>query len=253
MTTAAPPGKEPLTFYLRMRRRFLAGLLVVVPVIIVLWAIRIILNLAVANFGPIVRVYVELLIEPTGPYRGLIPPLVQVISLMIALTFITAVGWLSTFFAVRKVILMGEAVLHKIPFIKFFYSTPKEVISTLMSTQGNSYNRTVLIEYPLPGSWAFAFATAEMQDFADAPVRIAVFMPTTPNPTTGFLMYLKPEQVRDVDIEFEEAIRIIMSGGILSTRKLTSRPYEVGRPALTSDPLNDPMETDEIDATSGER
>jgi len=243
--TTPTPGKEPLTFYLRMRRRFLAGVLVVVPVIIVLWAIRIILNLAEGNFGPIVRVYVELLIDPQGGYRGLIPPLVQIISLMIALAFITAVGWLSTFFAVRKVIVMGEALLHKIPFIKFFYSTPKEVISTLMSTQGNSYNRTVLIEYPQPGVWAFAFATAEMQDLADAPVRVAVFMPTTPNPTTGFLMYLAPEQVRDVDIEFEEAIRIIMSGGILSTRKLTSRPFEVGRPAPPVETLNDSLEMDD--------
>ncbi len=251
--TTATPGKEPLNLNMRMRRRFLAGLLVVVPVIIVVWAIRIILNLADANFGPIVRVYVELLIDPKGGYRGFIPPLVQIISLMIALAFITGVGWLSTFFAVRKVIVMGEAVLHKIPFIKFFYSTPKEVISTLMSTQGNSYNRTVLIEYPQRGSWAFAFATAEMQDFADAPVRVAVFMPTTPNPTTGFLMYLAPEQVRDVDIEFEEAIRIIMSGGILSTRKLTSRPYEVGRPAPPRNALDDSMETDEIDSTSDEK
>ncbi len=225
--------KEPPTLANRLRRRFIAGLLVVIPFIAAVWAIGIIFSIAEAYFGPSVRAVVELVVDPKGEYRFLIGPSVRVISLLIAGAFIVAVGWLSTFIAVRKVIALGESLVHRIPIVKFFYTTPKEVMSTLSATSGTSYNRVVMFEYPSPGTLALGFATGELHGVQGRPGLVSIFMPTTPNPTTGFLIYVPVDRVLDTNLDFESAIRIIMSAGILTKGDFETRPFDSSRPIDT--------------------
>jgi len=240
--------RDPPTLANRLRRRFIAGLLVVIPFIAAVWAIGIIFSIAESYFGPSVRAILELVVDPNGEYRFLIGPSVRIISLLIAGGFIVAIGWMSTFLAVRKVILLGESLVHKIPIVKFFYTTPKEVMNTLSATSGTSYNRVVMFEYPSPGVLALGFATGDLGGLPGRPHMVSVFMPTTPNPTTGFLMYVPVDRVFDTNLDFEAAIRVIMSGGILTAGDIETRPFDLSKPIETK-PSTTPDRKEELAAT----
>lgn len=244
VSTSAIP-KEPPTLANRLRRRFIAGLLVVIPFIAAVWAIGIIFSIAESYFGPSVRAIVELVIDPKGEYRFAIGPFVRVISLLIAGAFIVAIGWLSTFIAVRKVIALGESVVHKIPIVKFFYTTPKEVMSTLSATTGSSYHRVVMFDYLSEGTKALGFATGELRGPGGGQTLISIFMPTTPNPTTGFLLYVPVDRVLDTNLDFEAAIRVIMSGGILTAGGIETRPFDLSKPIETK-PSSNPDRKEEL-------
>lgn len=210
----------------RLKKRFLAGLLVIIPMFVAVWAVGIILGVATNYFGGPVRRGFELFIDPRGPYGYYIPPLVTATALLIALGVVIAIGWLSTFIVVRRIIKGGERLVARIPVIKFFYKTPKEVLQTLaVKKEGTGEKRVVLIQYPTPGCYALAFATAEVRDFAGHEKLVAVFMPTTPNPTTGFLMFLRAELILDTDLSVEEAAKLMISGGILSPETMATAPW----------------------------
>jgi uncharacterized membrane protein len=198
------------------------------------WAVTLILGLADRWFGPAVGEALRVVLPKDRQWVERVPLLVQLVSLLIALGVVVAVGWLSTFLAVRKAITLGEDLVSRIPVVKFFYHTPKEVIRTLTSAKADTFRRVVLIEWPRRDAWCLAFATAEVLVERDgvAVPHVAVFMPSTPNPTSGFLMFLPAEDVRDTAIAVEEGVRMIMSGGLLSPRAIaTSRWSGLGRGA----------------------
>jgi uncharacterized membrane protein len=143
----------------------------------------------------------------------------------LALVVIMAVGYLSTFFFIRRIILIGEGIVTRVPFIKFFYATPKEVLNTLTMPKNDSRKRVVMIEYPRKGIWGFAFATGEINRNPDGARLIAVFLPTTPNPTSGFLLYLPEHDVLDTNISVEDGARLIISGGILSPTDVHTQKF----------------------------
>lgn len=209
----------------RLKNRFLAGLLVLVPVMVAIWALRVMLDLASRYFGPsvsrLLRHYV-----PEGSFiLNLTGPIVTVVSVLLALLVVLAVGYLTTFLAVRKLIHIGESIVQRIPVVKFFYNTPKEVMTTLMAPTTTKEKRVVFVQFPRAGAWSLAFATDEIRDTCGMAKLVAVFMPTAPNPTTGFLVYMDPEEVRECALTVEQAARLILSGGILSPDSIPTRPY----------------------------
>lgn len=210
-----PAPHHPTTFE-RLRRTFLAGLLVIVPAIVCLWAVLLIMGVTDRFFGGFIdQIYLALRGE--APKGDIIYTWIKgALSLVLALAAVSFVGWLSTFLLIRKAIAIGESIVSRVPLIKFFYNTPKEVINTLTMPRKGSAKRVVLIEYPRRDIWCLAFATGEIRTRPNGAHLIAVFLPTTPNPTSGFLLYVPASDVLDTNIPVETGARMIISGGILS-------------------------------------
>lgn len=232
----SPPGhKEPhhATFLERIRRHFLAGLLVLVPIVIAVWAIIFLFSLADKFIGEYLyhalKEYVQVLLHLQDDDKSL-PMLTlrggfSVLTFFMALFFIVAVGYLSTFFLIRKLIHFGESIVTRIPLVKFFYTTPKEVLSTFAASQNQASKRVVMIEYPRHGIWCLGFATGEFTLKPNGTEMISIFVPTTPNPTSGFFLMVPRTDVYDTELNMEEGVRLIISGGILSPDSIGIRPF----------------------------
>lgn len=110
--------------------------------------------------------------------------------------------------------------VEKIPVIGGIYSTVKQVLNTLVSSDGESFRKVLLVEYPRPGMWSIAFQTGEARDVINNALgeeMLNVFIPTTPNPTSGFLLMVPKSGVKELDISVEEAFKLVVSLGTLNT------------------------------------
>jgi len=236
-----PPKRH--TPFEHVRRHLIAGLLVIIPVFVAVYAVWAIMTLAESFFGPVVDEFTT-----RGGYDGLQHEpyymfAKSVISFILAVIVIGFVGWLSTFLLVRRVIQMGERLVSRVPILKFFYNTPKEVLHTFTASQKGSFKRVVLLEYPRRGVWGLGFATGEIIKQPKGERLVSVFLPTTPNPTSGFLLLLPEEDVFDTNIPVEDGARLIISGGILSPDSIFTQRF-VGLHAQPAMPPLGPLTSD---------
>lgn len=233
-TQQEAPAASPGAIGEFIRKRFFAGLITIIPAIITIWAVVILTNAVQGVFGPFVKPPLNRLAAALDgseeipqllvPYRAFVEPLTILLSLFMAVVLIVAVGWMSRFLIFRRVIRLGESTVQRIPLIRFFYKTPKEVLRTITQSKG-SMKRVVLIEYPRRGIWCIAYATGEMSLQPDGREMVTVFLPTTPNPTSGFLLILPKDDVRDINLGTEQAVRFIISAGILSPAELHTAQF----------------------------
>ncbi len=193
-----------------IRRWFIAGLLFWVPVGVTFLALRFLigvldssLRLLPAGWHPSVWLGVD------------IPGLGAVLSLLIVL----ATGALVANFIGRRLLALGERVLHRIPLVRSLYSGVKQAAETIFSESGNAFRQVLLIEYPRKGIWTVAFQTGhpigEVQRKTDREV-ITVFVPTTPNPTSGFIVLVPRDDAIPLDMSVEEGLRLIISLGVVT-------------------------------------
>jgi len=195
-----------------MKRYLVAGLLVWVPLGITLW----VLHFLVTTLDQTLR----LLPEAWHPDRLLgyhVPGLGVVMSLLVLIgTGVIA----ATFFGAR-LILVWEAILGRIPFVKSIYSSVKQVSDTLLSDKGNAFRKALLVEFPREGAWTIAFLTGT-PDRTIAPHlpgdHVSVYVPTTPNPTGGYFIMLPRTKVRELDMSVDEALKYIISMGVVAPR-----------------------------------
>lgn len=138
------------------------------------------------------------------------------ISALIVVVFITLIGYLSTFFLGRLAINLSEAIIGKIPFANTIYKTVKQIVDTFSKQKKAVFQEAVLIEFPRQGVYSVGFLTGEgrgeLSEKAGEEL-LNVFVPTTPNPTSGFLMLLKKEQVVTLDMSVSDAMKFIVSFG----------------------------------------
>ena len=138
------------------------------------------------------------------------------ISALIVVVFITLIGYLSTFFLGRLAINLSEAIISKIPFANTIYKTVKQIVDTFSKQKKAVFQAAVLIEFPREGVYSVGFLTGEgrgeLSEKAGEEL-LNVFVPTTPNPTSGFLMLLKKEQVVTLDMSVSDAMKFIVSFG----------------------------------------
>lgn len=138
------------------------------------------------------------------------------ISALIVVVFITLIGYLSTFFLGRLAINLSEAIIGKIPFANTIYKTVKQIVDTFSKQKKAVFQAAVLIEFPREGVYSVGFLTGEGRGELSEKAGEAllnVFVPTTPNPTSGFLMLLKKEQVVTLDMSVSDAMKFIVSFG----------------------------------------
>ena len=209
-----------------MRRYLIAGLLVWVPLGITIY----ILHFLLTSLDQILLVLPESL-QPRALFGFDIPGLGVVVAFLILL----ATGVIAANFFGARLIRAWEAVLGRIPFVKSIYSSVKQVSDTLLSDKGQAFRKALLVEFPRPGSWTIAFQTGAPAA-AVAPYlageHVSVYVPTTPNPTGGYFLMLPREQVRELDMTVDEALKYIISMGVVAPR-LRTRPHR-GEPATTA-------------------
>ncbi|GAB4312230.1 MAG: hypothetical protein Kow0059_02610 [Candidatus Sumerlaeia bacterium] len=144
-----------------------------------------------------------------------------VFSVIAALMILYLIGMLSTLFVVRKLISFGESLVRRIPVVNFIYNTTKQIIEAISLQSRQSFKKVVLVEYPRKGVYAMAFMTGQTpREADDAEPLINVFLPTTPNPTSGFFLLLPRTEVLDTNLTIEEGVKMIISGGILTPKPL---------------------------------
>ena len=143
---------------------------------------------------------------------------------------LTAIGALTTVFLGRSLLRISERLLHRMPFIRSVYSATKQIFQTILAHKSEAFRQVVLIEYPRRGMWALGFVTShtegEIQNLSGDDL-VNVFLPTTPNPTSGFLLFVPRNDTVVLTMTVEEAAKTIISGGIVTPPD--RRPEEVKR------------------------
>lgn len=195
----------------RMRGYFLAGLLVVAPIGITFWLSWLVLTFIDARVTPLIpHAYNPNTYVPFG-----IPGL----GVLVLVLFITFIGVLTRVLLGRWMLRGGEHLLSRMPVVRSLYSATKQIVSTVLAHQSDAFRQVVLFEYPRRGSWAIGFVTGttvgEVQNVTADDV-VNVFLPTTPNPTSGYLLFLPRRELVVLSMTVEEGIKMIISGGILT-------------------------------------
>ena len=187
----------------RFRNYFIAGIVVLIPIGITLY-----LTLFIVNISS------KILPKEINPNHYL-PYDIPGLEIIISVIIITLIGWLSLSFLGKRLIVIFENLLKKIPILRTIYSAITQMTETFTKGDKNKKN-VVLVEYPRKGSWAVGFATKDNSgEITDKTKKklVNVFIPTTPNPTSGFLLMFPKDEVIYLDLSFEEASRFIVSAG----------------------------------------
>ena len=204
-------GGKSRGFLGRIRGYFLAGILVTAPLGITGYLAWIIVGFIDHSVTPLVP-------EQYNPetYLPFSLPGLGVLILILALTLI---GALTAGLLGRWLVHTGERLLNRMPVIRSFYSALKQIFQTVLAQQSNAFREAVLVEYPRRGIWAIAFITGttqgEVQNLTKQET-VNIFLPTTPNPTSGFLLFVPKDDVVSLDMSVEEAIKMVISGGIVT-------------------------------------
>ena len=201
----------------RIRNIFITGLLITLPIALTYF----ILQFLFKNLDALSPVFTKILIDMGAPipegYR--IPALGLVITLLIVL----AVGWFTTNFFGKQMINLGESIVEKIPFVRKIYKGSKQVVQSIAHADTTAFRKVVLLEFPRRGMLAIGFVTGsargEVKEYTREDV-LNVFVPTMPNPTSGFLVFAPPEELTEVDMSIEDGIKYVVSGGIVDTERL---------------------------------
>ena len=191
------------SFLSRVRNYFIAGVVVLIPIGITLYLTLFIVKIS-GNIIP----------KEINP-NNYLPFNIPGVEILIALVIITLIGWLSLSFLGKKIFEILNNILKKIPILRTIYSAIGQMTETFTKT-GNDQKSVVLLEYPRKGIWAVGFATKENEGLIKNKVKeeiVNVFVPTTPNPTSGFLLLVPKKDLIFLDISFEQASKFIVSAG----------------------------------------
>jgi len=207
----AKPGRQAALR--RLRNYLIAGVLVTAPISITLWLIWHAVALVDDVVAPI--------IPPQWSPQTYLPFGIPGLGLVFALILITVIGFLAAGYLGRQVTRLGERLVDRVPLLRSVYSWTKQVFETILSRSSAAFREVVLIEYPREGCWSIGFITGttegEVQRLTTDRV-YNVFVPATPNPATGFLLFVPEGSVHHLDLTIEEGLKLVISGGIVVPR-----------------------------------
>lgn len=189
-----------------LRDRMLSGLLVVVPVGITIIVVRFLYDFTAGRLTPILK-----------RFFGYIPDyLVPVLAVFILIGGFYLLGLLTSAVLGRRLIALAEGIITRIPLVKTVYSGSKQIVDTLFKADSaQNFESVVMVDFPRPGMKALAFVTG-MVEVKGEGKHYRLFVPTTPNPTSGYFEIASPENVVQLDISVEDAVKFIVSGGLLA-------------------------------------
>jgi uncharacterized membrane protein len=235
LTSDTKAAKKRSPARIRLRNYFLTGLVIAAPISITIYLTWTFINWVDGWVKPFIpRVY--------NPDYYL-PISVPGVGLVFAIFLLTLLGFLTANIVGRSIVSYGEMLLARMPLVRNLYSGLKQIFQTALSESNRSFNSAGLIEYPRQGLWAIVFIATEakgevrqqLEDVEDDIV--SVFLPTTPNPTSGFLLFVPRSAIRVLDMTVEEAAKLVISAGLVSpeyqakTKKLAEQhPAESNPP-----------------------
>ena len=199
-------NKNKKSFSLILRNYFITGVVVLIPIGFTLYLSKILISLSS-----------QIIPENINP-NNYLPYSIPVVEIIISIIFITIVGGLSLSFLGKRILKLIDDLFKRIPFLRTVYSAILQMTETFSKKDDNKKS-VVLIEYPRKGVWAVGFATKENKGVMSQKTNqelINVFVPTTPNPTSGFLLMFPIDEVIYLDMTFEEASKFIVSAGTSS-------------------------------------
>ena len=203
-----PKEQKKRSIFARIRNYFIAGVVVLIPI-----GITVYLTLFLVSISS------KILPKEINP-NNYLPYEIPGLEIFISLILITFIGWLSLSFIGKKLLDIFENVLKKIPILRTIYSAIGQMTDTFTKKNENKKN-VVLVEYPRKGSWAVGFATKDNEGEISEKTKkelVNVFVPTTPNPTSGFLLMFPKDEIIYLDLTFEEASKFIVSAGTSDTK-----------------------------------
>ncbi|HEY4073552.1 MAG TPA: DUF502 domain-containing protein [Herbaspirillum sp.] len=193
-----------------MRKYFITGLLILVPLAITLW----VLNLIIGTMDQSLLL-LPVAWRPETLIGFSIPGLGTILTLLII--FLT--GLATRNFIGRRLVILWEAVLKRIPVVSSIYSSVKQVSDTLFSSSGNAFRKAVLVQYPRQGSWTIAFVTGvpggDVRNHLKGDY-VSIYVPTTPNPTSGFFLMVPRADTIELNMNVDEALKYIVSMGVVA-------------------------------------
>jgi len=193
-----------------MRKYFITGLLVLVPLFITVW----VLSSLIGTMDKSLLLLPENW-RPKAQFGLEIPGMGAVLTLLII--FVT--GLIATNFFGKRVIRIWEALLARVPVVKSIYASVKQVSDTLFSDSGNAFRQAVLVQFPREGAWTIAFVTGHPGGDVANHLQgdyVSVYVPTTPNPTGGYFLMMPRADVIDLDMSVDEALKYIISMGVVA-------------------------------------
>ncbi|MDP2118470.1 MAG: DUF502 domain-containing protein [Hoeflea sp.] len=196
----------------RLRNYFLTGLIIVAPVFITAY-------LTWTFIG-----WVDGWVKPyiPAPYNPdyYLPFAVPGFGLLTALVLITLIGFLTANLVGRSIVAFGESLLDRMPLVRSLYKGLKQIFQTVLAEQSSSFKQAGLIQYPRQGLWSIVFVATETKGEVDHRLpghdSVSVFLPTTPNPTSGFLLFVPRKDIIILDMSVEEAAKMVISAGLVS-------------------------------------
>jgi len=212
----------------RLRRYFVAGLLFWVPVAVTILVISFLVDLLDRSM-----LLLPLKYRPEALFGVSIPGFGVLFAVL--LVFIT--GVVVANLLGRKLLQFWEAVLSRIPFVRSVYATAKQVVETVVSGNGKSFREVVMVEYPRKGLWSLAFVTGDglpaAKDKTDGDL-INIFVPTTPNPTSGFFLMVSEKEVVHLDLPVEDGLKLILSAGVILPQTSAEKLEKIAKKKQTS-------------------
>jgi len=210
--------KPEKTFFQRMKTYFLTGLVVASPLGITIYLALAFINLIDRNIKPLIP-------AAYNPETYLPFPLPG-IGLVFLFLMLTVLGFFAANFLGKYLISIGERILNRMPIIRSVYNTLKQIFETVISENKGSFQEVVLIEYPRKGLWAIAFISGENTGEIQAKMNddvVNVFLPTTPNPTSGFLLFVPRKDIIRLDMTPDEGAKYVISAGLVDPSSLPVR------------------------------
>ncbi len=193
-----------------MKKYFISGLLVLVPLVITVWVLRSLIGVMDQSL--------LLLPEEWRPHTLFgrdIPGVGAILTVVIVL----ATGAIATNFFGKHLIVLWEKLLNRVPVVKSVYSSVKQVSDTLFSDSGNAFRKAVLVQFPHQGAWTIAFVTGTPGGDVSNHLHgdyVSVFVPTTPNPTGGYFLMLPKADIIELEMSVDEALKYIISMGVVA-------------------------------------
>ena len=209
-----------------IRNRLVTGLLVIVPIYITYVVIKFLFSFVGGILSPAVR-KVLLSLGYSIPDHSAADFVVTSVAFILTFVALYFIGFCAADVTGKLMLGYFDKLLQKTPIIKIIYTSSKQLIQLVSLPNRKAFQRVVIVEYPRVGMKVFAFVTGSIKS-KDGTELTSIFIPTTPNPTSGFLIYLPENEIVDTDVSIEEGMKLIMSGGILVPEEI-----EFGRKEIT--------------------
>ena len=194
----------------RLKNYLLTGILVAGPVALTLWIVVSLIKL----FDKLVTPFIPIYLNPNTYLPRDLPGL----GLIVLIFFLIFIGAITANFFGSWILKQTDSFISKIPLIKAFYKTIKQILETILKSNSQAFRDAVLVEYPRKGAWVIGFTTGEVKGAVKKKIKnqlVNVFIPTTPNPTSGFLLMIPKKDLRYLDVSVDDAIKTIVSAGII--------------------------------------